>query len=367
MHFYTEPAARKITIMSESAKPVIARYKPYYCELEGGKTYLWCACGRSKDQPFCDGSHRGTGILPVKYRAKADGEEVLFCGCKHTADKPFCDGAHNNLKGTYDTDDPGAPEYANIPVVAADADAKARLDGGCFVCSVPQIATTREGTLSWGPIITAADGAKHQAQFYFHADPGTGPVTGFGERHVVLLVTEGDGAVEIGSRRFAVEPNTGVYVRPGERFRLHADHAMKVFVSVGPLAAAPEWHDAMTDVFDAANPERTIGIDENKRHSMADRFFQMLVDKTMGSDLVTQFIGEIPLSKAVPHRHLYEESLVVIKGKGFMWTENGKAAVNTGDVIFLPRKQVHSLQCTDEGGMFVAGVIYPGDNPSVNY
>ena len=100
---------------------------------------------------------------------------------------------------------------------------------------------------------------------------------------------------------------------------------------------------------------------------MADRFFQMLVDKSVGSDLVTQFIGEIPLSKAVPHRHLYEESLVVIKGKGFMWTENGKAAVNTGDVIFLPRKQIHSLECTDPGGMFVAGLIYPGDNPSINY
>jgi len=353
--------------MSEPADPVIARTKPYYHELEGGKTYLWCACGRSKDQPFCDGSHRGTGITPVKYRAKEDGEEVLFCGCKHTGDKPFCDGSHNNLKETYDADDPNAPEYANIPVIAADPDAKARLDGGCFVCSVPEIATTREGTLSWGPIITAKDGAKHQAQFYFHTAPGASPVAGFGDRHVVLLVTEGSGAVEIGGKRFRVGPNTGVYIRPGERFRFHAEADIVAFVSTGPLADAPEWHDAMDDTFDATNPDRAIGIDENKRHTMADRFFQMLVDKTMGSDLVTQFIGEIPLSKAVPHRHLYEESLVVIKGKGFMWTENGKAAVNTGDVIFLPRKQIHSLECTDPGGMFVAGVIYPGDNPSINY
>ncbi len=353
--------------VSDKAEPVIARYKPYYEELEGGKTYLWCACGRSKTQPHCDGSHRGTGIMPVKYRAKEDGEEVLFCGCKRTADQPFCDGAHNNLKGTYDTDDPNAPEYANIPVVPTEADAKARLDGGCFVCSVPQVATTTQETLSWGPIITSRDGANHQSQFYFCAEQGTAPVTGFGDRHVVLLVTEGDGDVDIGSHRFEVGPNTGVYVRPGELFQLHARSALKVFVSVGPLADAPEWHEEMTDTFDSAHPQRTVGIDENKRHSMADRFFQMLVDKSVGSDLVTQFIGEIPQSKAVPHRHLYEESLVVIKGKGFMWTETGKAAVNTGDVIFLPRKQVHSLECTDPGGMFVAGVIYPGDNPSVNY
>ncbi len=353
--------------MSDLPAPIVARYKPYFTELEGGKTYLWCACGRSKDQPYCDGSHRGTGILPVKYKAKDGGEEVLFCGCKHTADKPFCDGTHNNLKGIYDTDDPDAPEYAHIPVVPADTDAKARLDGGCFVCSVPNLATTREGTLSWGRIITADDGARHQSQFFFRADPGKSPVTGFGDRHVVLLVTAGRGTVEIGGRDFAVAPNTGVYIRPGELFRLKAKDVMDVFVSTGPLAAAPEWHDTMSEVFDAAHPERTVGIDENKRQSMADRFFQMLVDKSVGSDLVTQFIGEIPLSKAVPHRHLYEESLVVIKGKGFMWTENGKAAVNTGDVIFLPRKQIHSLECTDPGGMFVAGLIYPGDNPSINY
>ncbi len=347
--------------------PVIARYKPYYHELEGGKTYLWCACGRSQSQPFCDGSHRGTGILPVKYTAKAAGEEVLFCGCKHTADKPFCDGTHNNLKGIYDTDDPDAPEYTHIPVVPAGSDAKARLDGGCFVCSVADLATTTEGTLSWAPIITAADGANHQAQFYFAVAPGRSPVIGFGDRHVVLLVTAGHGEIDIGGRRFAVGPNTGVYVRPGELFQLRVKSALTAFVSTGPLAAAPEWHPKMSNTFDPAHPERAVGIDEAKRQSMADRFFQMLVNKSVGSDLVTQFIGEIPLSKAVPHRHLYEESLVVIKGEGFMWTENGKAAVNTGDVIFLPRKQLHSLECTDPGGMFVAGLIYPGDNPSINY
>jgi CDGSH-type Zn-finger protein/mannose-6-phosphate isomerase-like protein (cupin superfamily) len=353
--------------VSDPNKSIVARYKPYYEELEGEKTYLWCACGRSKTQPHCDGSHRGTRILPVKYRAKKGGEEVLFCGCKHTADQPFCDGAHNNLKDTYDTDNPNAPEYAGIPIVPVDADSKARLDGGCFVFSVSQIATTRQGTISWGPIITANDGANHQSQFYFHAEPGIAPVIGFGDRHVVMLVTAGDGEVDIGGRRFAVSPNTGVYVRPGELFQLHASQALSVFVSVGPLAEAPIWHDTMADTFDAAHSTRTIGIDESKRQTMANRFFQILVDRSLGSDFVTQFIGEIPLSKAVPHKHLYEESLVVIKGKGFMWTENGKAVVSTGDVIFLPCKQIHSLECTDPDGMFVAGVICPGNNPSINY
>ena len=100
---------------------------------------------------------------------------------------------------------------------------------------------------------------------------------------------------------------------------------------------------------------------------MADRFFQILVDKTLGSGSVTQFIGEIPLSKAAPHRHLYEETLVILRGRGYMWTQKSKARVNAGDVIFLPRKQLHSLQCTGPEGMMLAGVIYPGDNPAINY
>ena len=100
---------------------------------------------------------------------------------------------------------------------------------------------------------------------------------------------------------------------------------------------------------------------------MADRYFQMLVDGTVGSEVVTQFIGHIPRSKAEPHRHLYEEALIILSGKGCMWTENLKAPVAAGDVIFLPRKQVHSLEATCDEGMLVVGTIYPGDNPAINY
>ena len=83
--------------------------------------------------------------------------------------------------------------------------------------------------------------------------------------------------------------------------------------------------------------------------------------------MAAQFIGEIPESKAAPHRHLYEESLIILKGSGYMWTENYKAKVTAGDIIFLPRKQMHSLQCLDPEGLYLVGIIYPGDNPSISY
>lgn len=76
--------------------PVIAQKAPYPVEVEAGKSYFWCACGKSAKQPFCDGSHKGTDFRPIAYKAETSGE-VWFCGCKHSADKPFCDGAHEAL------------------------------------------------------------------------------------------------------------------------------------------------------------------------------------------------------------------------------------------------------------------------------
>lgn len=67
---------------------------PMMESVEEGKTYMWCACGQSKKQPFCDGSHGGTGKSPVVYKATAT-RNIMFCGCKKTGNSPICDGSHN--------------------------------------------------------------------------------------------------------------------------------------------------------------------------------------------------------------------------------------------------------------------------------
>ena len=77
-------------------KPLVAQLTPYFIDVEEGRSYEWCACGRSVNQPFCDGSHDGTGIEPVSYTAETT-RRVLFCGCKATKRRPICDGAHNSL------------------------------------------------------------------------------------------------------------------------------------------------------------------------------------------------------------------------------------------------------------------------------
>ena len=75
--------------------PKIAQKSPYVIEVEPGK-YAWCACGRSANQPYCDGSHKVTDIRPVIVEI-TEKKKVAWCGCKHTGNKPFCDGTHKRL------------------------------------------------------------------------------------------------------------------------------------------------------------------------------------------------------------------------------------------------------------------------------
>ena len=79
-----------------SDTPIVAQKAPFPVEVEAGKAYFWCTCGRSASQPFCDGSHKGTSFAPMRHVADADGR-LFFCGCKASGNAPLCDGAHNKL------------------------------------------------------------------------------------------------------------------------------------------------------------------------------------------------------------------------------------------------------------------------------
>lgn len=76
--------------------PVVPQKTPYAVEVEAGKDYFWCSCGKSASQPFCDGSHKGTGFVPLKFTPQTSGT-VHLCGCKHSNRPPYCDGTHSKL------------------------------------------------------------------------------------------------------------------------------------------------------------------------------------------------------------------------------------------------------------------------------
>ena len=78
------------------SQPTIAAKQPAAIQLEAGKTYAWCACGLSKSQPFCDGSHKTTDFMPLVLKAEKS-ETAYLCQCKQSKKKPFCDGTHKSV------------------------------------------------------------------------------------------------------------------------------------------------------------------------------------------------------------------------------------------------------------------------------
>ncbi len=352
-------------------KALIASRKPFFVELQAGRSYSWCACGRSARQPFCDGSHAGTGIEPVRFIADADREAVL-CGCKRTGRAPFCDGSHNALAEKYE--EAGADEIsasAAIPLTPRSGgdSGKSLLDGGCFVCTVDPGSLPRRGNIRLGPVISAGDGARFLSQWFMLVEPGQSDVLGFPGSEVVLFLPAGELEITLSGRDFRAGPETGIFVARGEAFQVanRGSGPARVLLTVCPQCPEPEWLNSMPDNFDDAIPARAFGVDPSKREPMADRFYQVLNGEENGSLEVTQFIGEVPCSRAAAHRHLYEEAIMILTGRGFMWTEGHRAAVSPGDIIFLPRKQIHSLECTATDGMRLMGAFYPSGSPAVNY
>ncbi len=354
-------------------EPVIAAYKPCLVSLEEGKRYFWCSCGRSKKQPFCDGSHAGTKFTPLMFVADKS-EDVLLCACKRTRAGPFCDGAHNNLQDTYE--EASADEIATMSdakLVERDpkSGGKAILDGGAYVLTPDPAQDEHNGTLACQTLIGARHGAKHLGLLRMLANPGISPWRRHEDSDTVLFVISGNGHINIEGKIFKVGPETGIYVKSGEAFQIQAETSMTIMAAICPHNGTMSWPDAPPNGpdsrFDRKFAERRVGVDNEKANVMADRFFQVLVDDLVGSRQITQFIGEVPLSRAAFHRHLYEEAIVILSGEGMMWTEHCRAPVKPGDVIFLSKRQGHSLECTDPNGLRLMGAFYPAGSPAINY
>jgi CDGSH-type Zn-finger protein/mannose-6-phosphate isomerase-like protein (cupin superfamily) len=353
----------------EPREPLIAGFKPCYQELVAGRRYLWCRCGRSKTQPFCDGSHAGTGFQPLAYVAKRDGEEALFCMCKRTGTPPFCDGAHSNLPGGYGEESAESVAASNVPW-APEIDGGVRhLDAPCYTIRAAATRPADPGPFWMRTLVDAQRGAAFQTQVYLEVRDRPSPIlASSAPAQTIIFIAAGSGEVEIGTQRFEIGPLDGVMVLPGEGFRMTAaaGGCLQAFVSICSAGEGLRTLAAMPP-FEASQPQRVAGVNVQQRHAMGPRFFQHLVDRRVGADNAVQFIGHIPQSKAQMHRHLYEEALVIVSGEGVIWNENIRAPVRPGDVIFFPRKHVHSLQCTSPDGMDVVGMIHPGENPGINY
>lgn len=240
---------------------------------------------------------------------------------------------------------------------------KTELDGGCYVLP-PGI----EGTLNLKKVIGGIFGAKHISQQIMTLGQEPAPILSFGKSQVVLFIIAGTPTITIAGKAFQAGPETGLSVRPGEAFRVATGGGFaQILITVCPKQRAFPIVKSLGDNFDDTYPDRMVAPDAARKEEMGDRYYQVLVGEKAGSSQVTQFIGEIPPGKAPSHHHLYEEALYILSGEGRMWTGKKCAPVGPGSIIFLPRGQEHSLECTSKGGLRLAGHFYPAGSPAENY
>ncbi len=142
------------------------------------------------------------------------------------------------------------------------AEPMVRLDGQCYVFSTARAPLIARGAMRYCQVVTPALGALFQSQFYAEVAAGSSPVIAADGRHTVLFVIQGKGDIEIGGRRFAVQPLTGVYVRPAEAYRVHnkSSAPLKFFVSNGPGSEDLVLIDAMPATFESQFPDRVASI-----------------------------------------------------------------------------------------------------------
>lgn len=247
---------------------------------------------------------------------------------------------------------------------------KRPLDSGCLVTGPDGLAFEQAGPLRWARVVGADDGARMLSLFYAEADPGKGPEIACGDSEAVLFLLSGRCTLAIGGRAFSVQPHSGAYVGRGESFHFEVPAAgprARWLLCVCPQRNALDVAGAPSKRFDEALPGRVVAASRQRREATGERYFKLLVGPQTGSREVTQFIGMIPRSRAAEHFHTYEEVICVLSGDGRLWAGAESAPVGPGSMIFLPRRQPHSLECTSAEGMELVGMFYPAGSPAVNY
>ena len=68
-------------------EPEIPQKKPYPMQVEAGKEYHVCMCGKSQNQPLCDGSHAGSGLGP-KFSKQPKQDSLRFADVNTARMKP---------------------------------------------------------------------------------------------------------------------------------------------------------------------------------------------------------------------------------------------------------------------------------------
>ena len=241
------------------------------------------------------------------------------------------------------------------------------LEGGCRVSTMHEGEPRVSGSLKVWNQIGKASGAKAISLRILDFGPGTSPELHNDTSDEVFYLLEGHCTVVIDGDGYELGPETGVYLRPGQRLRVENGGADVVrFVSSqcpeeGSEMRAPVAQSRRNDL------PPMVRLSDRRALPTADRWYRVLVDDEIGSEQVTQFVGSIPPGRAPDHFHEYEEVLFILRGEGRMWAGKSNTPIGPGSCIYLPRRQMHCVENTGSGELRLLGVFYPAGSPAVRY
>ena len=243
------------------------------------------------------------------------------------------------------------------------------LEGGCRVSTMHEGTPRVIGSLSIWNHIGRASGAEAISLRLLEFGPGTSPVLRNRECDEVLYVLEGACAIHIDGSVYEVGPETGIYLRPGQRLSVtNSGSDVVQFVSSQCPEEGAGVLTEMDQPVDTPNQQsQIVRLSDRRALPTADRWYRVLVDDEIGSEQVTQFVGSIPPGRAPDHFHEYEEVLFILRGEGTMWTGETNTPIGPGSCIYLPKRQVHCVENMGTGELRLLGVFYPAGSPAVRY
>jgi mannose-6-phosphate isomerase-like protein (cupin superfamily) len=225
------------------------------------------------------------------------------------------------------------------------------LEGGCLVSTMHEGAPQVFGSLKVWNQIGKASGANAISLRILEFGPGTSPVLRNHECDEVLYLLDGSCTVVIDGNAYELEPETGVYVRPGQTLRVENQDVVRFVSSQCPAETT------------ARNQSPSIvRLSDQRALPTADRWYRVLIDEQ-----VTQFVGSIPPGRAPDHFHEYEEVLFILRGEGRMWAGGSNTPIGPGSCVYLPKRQVHCVENIGDGELRLLGVFYPAGSPAVRY
>lgn len=243
------------------------------------------------------------------------------------------------------------------------------LEGGCRVWALKEgRPRTIDGVRVWNRAGRRA-GAKAISLRVMEFPPGVSPGFRNPDADDVLYVLEGRATVHLDGWPHLVEAATGIHVGPGVTLTVD-NPGPRAFAILSARCPDP---DSLTTVApmtaparggDRPSASRIVRLADRPAEVTGDRSYQVLVDRSVGCDAVTQFVGKIPPGRAPDHFHHYEEVLCILEGRGRMWAGRTHAPIAAGSCVFLPRKQVHCVENAGPGPLRLMGVFYPAGSPA---